>query len=273
MGWGDEIMVSARAQRLWQVHRKRVLVVDRNGRARRHAVWDGSPYITSDARDDHVVLEDGPMLRPYIDYARMESEFRGVFGPDAAYTTKVRDVRLPWRYTDWRVPGPGNLWWPDLHIIKHGCVVVEPHVKDAASPNKAWPWDHWERLIELRPDVPWMQLGPAGSRILRGVTHKQTRTFQDAAGWLRRASAAVLPEGGLHHTAAAYNVPSVVIFGGMTSPANTGYDDHVNLFVESDRSPCGQRVTCPHCAEAMDSITPEIVAENLDDLLNKPGGH
>jgi len=54
----------------------------------------------------------------------------------------------------------------------------------------------------------------------------------------------------------------------MTSPANTGYDRHVNIFEPADgASPCGMRVPCRHCASAMASIEPQTVASHLEQLL------
>ena len=76
----------------------------------------------------------------------------------------------------------------------------------------------------------WVQLGAGGIRVLEGVRPIETADFRAACAALAGARAAVLPEGGLHHAAAALDIPAVVIFGAMTSPANTGYASHVNLF-------------------------------------------
>ena len=94
------------------------------------------------------------------------------------------------------------------------------------------------------------------------------QVLAEACTALSGAAAAVLPEGGLHHAAAALGMPAVVIFGGMTSPANTGYDGHVNLFDPAGgESPCGQRVACAHCRAAMAAIRPDVVAYHLQHIL------
>ena len=59
---------------------------------------------------------------------------------------------------------------------------------------------------------------------------------------LSGARAAVLHEGGLHHAAAALGMPAVVLFGGMISPRNTGYDVHVNLAID-DPEALGWRIS------------------------------
>lgn len=207
----------------------------------------------------HIV--NGPRCRPYIDYAAMEEDWRKVH-PERPFSTKLRDARLPWRYTAWRAM-PGELSWPRGR--PNGLIVVEPHLKPGASPNKDWGWRRWQSLVRSRR-WPWAQLGPPGTRLLAGVTHVPTKSFQEACRVLSGAVAAVLPEGGLHHAAAALGVPAVVIFGGYASPANTGYEGQVNLY-RAAGSPCGQRVPCGHCAEAMAAIAPEQVAEELERLL------
>ena len=127
----------------------------------------------------------------------------------------------------------------------------------------------FEALVQLRRDLDWVQLGPPGTRVLEGARLVATPDFRAACAELAGARAAVLPEGGLHHAAAALDVRAVVIFGGMTAPANTGYDSHVNLFEPMNgASPCGQRVACGHCARAMATIRPATVAEQLERILD-----
>ena len=259
MGYGDEIMVTGEARRRQEAGDPRpVAVLDRHGTPRRHPLWAGDPRIATPeavARGVPVqTIVNGPGCRPYIDYGR---------------TTAAC-----WAYTDWRAT-PGELY--DIERRKpQDYVIVEPHIKAKASPNKDWGWERWQALIG-RLDLDWVQLGPPSTRLLDGVRHIETATFLAACRALTGARAAVLPEGGPHHAAAALGVSGVVIFGAMTSPANTGYDLHVNLFEPADgvpagRSfseggPCGMRVPCGHCARAMASIEPETVASHLEQLL------
>ena len=265
MGWGDEIMVTGQARTRQETDPRQIAVCGRDGRARWHPAWTGNPRIATPAQaavEDVQWLTNGPGCRPYMDHARMAAEFARVF-PDRPFTTQMRDARLPWRFTDWRAD-PGEL--RVLRVIRGEFVVVEPHLKPGASPNKQWGWERWQALVRL-VDVPWVQLGPKGVRVLDGVRHVPTATFLDACAVLSSARAAVLPEGGLHHAAAALGVPAVVIFGGRSSPANVGYDSHVNLFDDDPQSPCGQWLPCAHCARAMAVFTPAMVSRHLEDLL------
>ena len=58
-------------------------------------------------------------------------------------------------------------------------------------------------------------------------------------------------EGGMHHAAAATNRDALVIFGGHISPKITGYENHKNLYVNLDMSPCGEKNKCKHREECM----------------------
>jgi ADP-heptose:LPS heptosyltransferase len=93
----------------------------------------------------------------------------------------------------------------------------------------------------------------------------KTKSFRQACAVLERARLAILPEGGLHHAAAAFGTAAIVIFGGYISPAQTGYAHHVNLF--SGGTPCGRRKRCPHCAEAMGRISAKKVFAEAASLL------
>ena len=74
---------------------------------------------------------------------------------------------------------------------------------------------------------------------------------------LSRARSALIPEGGLHHGAAALGVPAVVLFGGFIPPAVTGYADHANF--TGGATACGSLNKCLHCRDALEKITVEEV--------------
>ena len=258
MGFGDEIMVTGQARVLQERDPRPVAVRGRDGGARWHRLWDGNPRL---ARPQAVAagldvqwLENHPGHRPYVDYGR---------------TTERR-----WAYTGWRCT-PGEIhfsaderrWalpWRGRRLM-----VIEPHIKPRASPNKRWGFKRSQAAVDIlrgagAPEL--VQFDWSGAAALEGVRLLAAPSFRHACAVLAQARAYVGPEGGLHHAAAALGVPAVVIFGGMTSPFNTGYDGHVNLYVRGRGSPCGMRVRCTHCDRAMAAITPEAVARHLRAL-------
>jgi ADP-heptose:LPS heptosyltransferase len=245
VGWGDELMAAGQARR--EQARlgtsDKVLICDRLGAIREHAAWANNPRIAT--RSDRVSgkwprVTNGPGARPYI--------------------AEKHDSHWVWR--EWDCPDPeiyltaderkfGERFSPD--------VVIEPNLKAKASPNKDWGRARWQELADLLQAAgrAVYQLGPAGTQVLRGAFLIETPTLRHACAVLARAQAAILPEGGLHHSAAALGVPAVVIFGGFISPRQTGHAGQVSLFTGG--KPCGARSACAHCADAMAAITPSEV--------------
>ncbi len=267
MGWGDEILVTGEARKLYERDRKkrRIKVYGRGNVARWSPIWQNNPIILQPHENErHLRLVNGPGHRPYVDYDRMRAEYE-LICPGRPFTTKKKDPRLPYRFTDHRCTRG------ELHFVKPGkpeYVVIEPHNK-LVNPNRDWGWQRWQDVVDALPDIPWVQINPTGMKILRGVRHIPAPSFMDACRRLAGAMLYVGPEGGLYHAAAALGVRSVAIFGGFVSPANQGYDDCINLYVQ-EGSPCGQRVPCQHCHEALKQIKTETVVASVKQLMAAP---
>lgn len=252
MGFGDELMVTGQAKASQQRVNLPVVVFDRNGKIRMHELWYRNPRITHtwDRKSPVSIINNGPGVRPYIE-SKTESR---------------------WTWKNFECT-PGEIFFYEaekqaaLQFPSDG-IVIEPGVKQKASPNKDWGWDRWQAFAvrARRSGLRLIQLGPSGTRILNGVEHYLTNTFREACAALARSRAAVLHEGGLHHAAAAVNVNAVVIYGGFISPLQTGYQTHRNLFTGGEA--CGMRYTCKHCAKAMAEITPELLEVSLMGVLN-----
>lgn len=250
MGYGDEIMVSGEARQLYNKNPIPVAIRGKRGEIRWHPMWENNPIIVNPLKPPkkYQWLYNYSGHRPYYDYPRCTKE--------------------KWVYTDWKTP------YGEIYLSKKekafaniyreklvNFIVVEPHIKSNASPNKCWGFNKTQRLVSIFYFTNWVQLGPSNVKLLGGVTRIITNSFRNACAIMSVASAYVGPEGGLHHAAAAFRKPGVVIFGGMTHPDNTGYDCHSNLV--SDDAPCGMRISCEHCKLAMRSITPTDVGKQL----------
>ena len=251
MGMGDEVMVTGEARRLQEKDSRTVLVVDKRGRPRWHPVWQGNARIARAPGRHQQVLLNGSGQRPYVDYR---------------HTTDQR-----WAYTDWRA-APGEIFLTGAEraiAVPAGAILVEPHIKAKASPNKQWGWERWQTLVELlRPMGPVVQVGRAGTPVLAGSTFIETADFRLACAVVEKCAAAVLPEGGLHHAAAALGRPAVVIFGGHCLPANTGYDAHVNLF-NGTAETIGWRIPHDGAQRCMAAIAPADVAAEVHRIIER----
>jgi ADP-heptose:LPS heptosyltransferase len=100
---------------------------------------------------------------------------------------------------------------------------------------------------------------------LEGVKFLDTETFTEALSWMAASEGYIGPEGGLHHAAAAFGKPAVVVFGGYIHPNVTGYDFHENLGGDW----CGARNPCNHCREKLDEITVEDVVNAAERIRHR----
>lgn len=252
MGIGDEIITAGRAREHYQRTGRKVKIVRQAVRTKWFDVWDNLPYILregSEERHDILRAKDKEGLRPYC-AGKLGEQW--IWQP---YAPPVAEIRFT----------AAEL---EFGRAAAGAVLLEPNIKRDASPNKDWGWGRWQQLVDSAPWIPWLQAGPAGTSFLNNVRRIETATFRQAAALLGACKAAVLPEGGLHHAAAALGVPAVVLFGGYISPAVTGYAGQTALFIESKDWPlgCGMRRPCRHCAQSMAAITPEAVLGALEKL-------
>lgn len=254
MGIGDELMVTGRVRAMAAGKPRGWKVAVRDNRKpdwhRWHPIWNGNPRIARPGESFDAVLDDAPGNRPYV----------------------AAKSLIQWNWREY-APEPGEIFLTQAESLHRdmaaGRVVVNPSVKASASPNKLWPRESWQKLVDSAPDIDWLQIGEGGEPRLHGVPFLRTPTFREACGVLSGATAAVLHEGGLHHAAAAMGIPAVVIFGGFISPRVTGYASQASLFMETDEHPlgCGLRIPCFHCHTAMQGITPGRVLDELEHLL------
>lgn len=249
MGIGDEIMVTGHVRQLYAQDPRKVKLD--YGKRIWNEVFDHNPKI--------ALPEEPGNFQVY--HAR-------VFGL-RPYASAKSASRWTWRF-DYKPP-VGEIFFDRFELgwaeRLEPNVVIEPNQKNSASPNKDWGWERWTELVRLAglAGIRMTQLGPVGIKRVSGAEFLETPSFRKAAAALARARAAVLTEGALHHAAAAVGVRAVVIYGGYISPAQTGYESHVNLFTGGE--PCGWRIPCEHCSKSMAQIAPEQVLEHLKKLL------
>jgi Glycosyltransferase family 9 (heptosyltransferase) len=180
--------------------------------------------------------------------------------------------RWIWNY-DFKAP-PGEFFFDDLEkqfaIRRPGAVLIEPNVPwhKSVAVNKDWGVARWQ-LLSDKMRIAGIRVCQTsyGKMRLAGVEFLPTQTFRQAAAALSGFDLAIVPEGGLHHAAAAVGTPAIVIFGGFIPPQVTGYADHVNLTGGADA--CGSWSRCQHCRQALDAITVWEVFDHARKLLDQ----
>lgn len=259
MGWGDEIVAAGQAQRLFDEHGKRVVIVDSDRRPRWHAIWDGNPVIVRPdeyaAGDTTVrVLQNGPNCRPYIHYP-----FTTDIGWSFNQAFRCADhVAVIYLTADEIARG-------ESARAKYGpYVLIEPYTK---HPNFRWPLERWEQLVAACPDLTFVQHTHGDSPIVRGA-FPEPADFRQACGLVAEAEVYVRSESGLCHAAAAIGVPQVTLFGGCMDPdVMAGYLGQIVIADRGPGSPCGKWLPCDHCTACMERITVNQVIDALRSHL------
>lgn len=253
MGAGDWIMATSQVRALNEKTGRRVVVCDMRGRARWiDGIFDNNPRISPVRARDTATLVNSGGARPYIE--------------------AKSGVRWTWKRWD---IAPGELFFDakEMRTINAlrvrdaigDAVLIEPHTKDPAS-NKAWIWDRWQ-AVALSGVAKFVQAGPAGTRILKGVTFIETPTFRVALLVLKASRGYVGTEGGLHHAAAAIGIPAVVLWSHFIAPEFTGYATHTNI--RHAVGWCGLRVPCPECRASMERIHANEVVGQIARMGDK----
>jgi hypothetical protein len=164
---------------------------------------------------------------------------------------------------------PGELFFEaseDIYDKDDRLILIEPNVpKKPCAPNKQWPVERWTALAEALIAKGWkvrqFEYGAANQVAPRTLVP----SFRHAAAYLKSARLAILPEGGLHHAAAAVGCPAIVLFGGFVPPSVLGYEQHINL--TGGATACGSFNRCGHCIAAMATISVDSVVSAVEGLL------
>lgn len=145
--------------------------------------------------------------------------------------------------------------------------VIEPNVaKKAWFNHKSWPFDKWQDVVDALPEVRFIQFN--GERVLNGVHQLTTPSFRQATAILACSGGFIGTDGGLHHAAAALDVPAIVLWGHYSSPEVFGYTDQTNIRHETGLG-CGYAwKECGECNSAMLKITVDEVVDAIKGLIN-----
>jgi len=273
VGIGDQLMAAGRAKLLNQETGRKVSI-GRPDRIIWCELYDHNPYLVRPSdhlpEDEIVRLYDYPGARPYIDYQAT------LLHADNRYPMGLKNtVRWVWNF-DYGPPEPAEIFlsdeeqWQAEEYMKHPYVIVDPHIKEKAPPHKKWPFPYFQDVVdEIEPYVQVIQPHHVYGDLLQGVKQKST-SLREIAVWMSKAVCVITNEGLLHHLAAAFNTPAVVIAGAFVPKDITGYE-YQDWFTKADRRVLGVRVNCRAGHEVMMEIKPPEVITAVKRIMKKAG--
>lgn len=254
MGYGDELLASGEARKLFKKGKAPVVIIGGDARPRWSDLWNGLPYILPRARGQIVArMVNGGGVRPYI------------------------AKKLPDRWV-WRPykPIPAEIVFTKDELAfaepYRGMVMIEPNTKNIGHDNKAWIGARWRELAHRLRMVNGLRLVQCVQEFngtIEDATATLTRDFRHALAVLSVAKAFIGTEGGLMHGAAAVGTPAVILWSEFISPEITGYHSDKIINLRHAGKPCGMRVNCPSCRASMEAITVNEVISALERLLHE----
>lgn len=257
MGWGDNLMATGLAKGA-HARGKKIAFGDGN-----RIIWDQhsqevfkwNPNIAAPGRERDSCIEWIPFHKGHRIYNRQDGD--------------------RWIWNMGFRPTPGEVFLDDIEKkagrrYGSGFVLIEPQSArwKSVAANKDWGRHNFLAVAERLQGAGYKVcqfISDKGSPLLPGVVGLASSSFRDAVSILSNAAMYIGSEGGLHHAAAAVNIPAVVLFGGFIPPKVTGYPTHANLTGGAEA--CGSLKPCEHCRKAMERITVEEVVEEALERL------
>jgi ADP-heptose:LPS heptosyltransferase len=141
-----------------------------------------------------------------------------------------------------------------------------------STPNKNWPAEKWEELIDRNPQYTFLQLGAKDDEFIRGAVDLRGMPLRVTFGIVKEALAFVGVDSVFAHVAAAFRKPAVVLFGAST-PTIWGHATSINLYRPPRCSPCIDilaRDPCPYGRTCMSNIAVSDVERALSSLIPHP---
>ncbi len=143
-----------------------------------------------------------------------------------------------------------------------------------AMKNKQWFHEHFQSIVDaLRREFNFVQIGASTDPKLEGAIDLRGRTnLRETAALLRQSRMFVGLVGFLMHLARATDCPSVIVYGGRETPAQSGYPCNFNLTSQPPCSPCWLRNRCDYDRICLTSIEPSTAIAAIQELSLNPRG-
>ncbi|MBM3851867.1 MAG: glycosyltransferase family 9 protein, partial [Verrucomicrobia bacterium] len=144
------------------------------------------------------------------------------------------------------------------------------------TPNKDWPADRWDDLIQRLSDwATVIELGTnarPGTAAARHIDLRGRTNVRQFCAIISMADLVITAVTSSVHIAAAYGVPTLSILGGYELPENTAYPHHTTLYRSVPCSPCWLREPCPYGIPCLRQIEVGDVLTAAREILQDQAG-
>lgn len=156
-----------------------------------------------------------------------------------------------------------------LAKLKRPCIAL--HTTSAFA-NKNWFQENWERVVAQFAQCTFVQVGRKIERQVRGAVDFRGTSLRVAFSIIRQCDALLAVDSAMAHAAAAFRVPSTVLFG-PSSASVYGHTSAVNVCGNCTCLPCLEVLfgdACPFENRCMRAIGVDMVCKGMAHALSMP---
>lgn len=170
----------------------------------------------------------------------------------------------------------------DILKLNEFCIINPDYKSKFFSENKNWGFYKYQELTNrLSGNINIVRIKPKDNSYnepnLENAINLNLMDYLDETyseiriclAILKRSKFGVTFDGLMHHVLSGYNIPCVVIHGGLISKSSLAYSGNKYHQYDHPLTPCGSMYKCAHCKEANDSITVDEVFESCMNVLNE----
>ncbi len=145
--------------------------------------------------------------------------------------------------------------------------IIQPNAKATYTPNKQWELKNFQKVVDLRKDIYWVQVGGENEYLLKHVDDlRGETTLRELFYLISKAEFVLGNEGLLNHIASAFNTMSYVIFSGFSCMKLASYSNTIGFVSANvcEKSPCWLLEECGiEGKPCLSTIKPESVADKI----------
>jgi len=268
MGLGDDIMFLGEAEHIHKKTCKKIKPVYGSG----SSIFFKNVEFLSDVNDINTVTVNARDTKAFSDYHvdyYVKKKIQTPHGEKLIFNQySPKPFRL--RFTEKEIERSSQIL--KEYNLDDNFVIINPDYKTSFfNNNKNWGFKKYQKLVDLlSKDIQVVRVMPGGRYMepaLENAINIPCEGLRISAALYTNAKFGISYDGLLQHILAGFDIPCVVIQGGLISRKNMNYKNHITIEYNHSKTPCGSTYDCSHCKEANKNITVEMVYEQCKKLL------
>jgi len=150
--------------------------------------------------------------------------------------------------------------------------LICPTPKKTFTYNKDWGHRNFQRVVDLNPNIKWLQTGSIEDCLLENVTDYRGKTSLREFFYLVKEANIVIANEGLHnHIASSFGTSSICLLSGFAQSSLFKYKNSYLIHNQKncEFSPCWRQENCSFRDDlCFKGITSEHVSEKISEILS-----